>query len=102
MFMKLKNEMNIENRCEIKNHINHYGWKSKLRHQMSSVERQRYDFEMDKWAREHQEKTEKVLQEKFGIDTEKYGLSYMVAFGYRKNEPREKSRRTLENIVTWK
>ncbi len=28
----------------------------------------------------HQEKAEKLLEEKFNIDTEKYGLSYMVAF----------------------
>ncbi|WP_366139570.1 NAD(P)H-dependent oxidoreductase [uncultured Tenacibaculum sp.] len=50
----------------------------------------------------HQEKAEALLKEKFDIDTTKFGLSYMVAFGYRKEEPREKTRRTLENIVTWK
>lgn len=50
----------------------------------------------------HQEKAETLLKEKFGIDTEKYGLSYMAAFGYRKeNPPHEKSRRNLEDIVTW-
>ena len=31
----------------------------------------------------HQEKTEALLREKFGVDTDKYGLSYMAAFGYR-------------------
>jgi len=51
----------------------------------------------------HQEKTEALLREKFGVDTEKYGLSYMTAFGYRKTEPQfEKSRRNFEDIVTWK
>ncbi|WP_075341673.1 NAD(P)H-dependent oxidoreductase [Tenacibaculum agarivorans] len=51
----------------------------------------------------HQEKTEALLQEKFGVDTTKYGLSYMVAFGYRKQEPAHpKTRRDLQNIVTWK
>ena len=51
----------------------------------------------------HQEKTEALLREKFGVDTEKYGLSYMAAFGYRKTEPQfEKSRRNFEDIVTWK
>ncbi len=51
----------------------------------------------------HQEKAEALLKEKFGIDTDKYGLSYMVGFGYRKIEPTHpKSRRNLENIVTWK
>ena len=32
----------------------------------------------------HQEQAEQLLQEKFNVDTTKYGLSYMVAFGYRK------------------
>ncbi|SHF11277.1 hypothetical protein SAMN03080594_102640 [Arenibacter palladensis] len=50
----------------------------------------------------HQEKSEALLQEKFGVDTTKYGLSYMAAFGYRKKEPEfAKSRRNKEDIVTW-
>ena len=50
----------------------------------------------------HQEKAEALLQEKFGIDTNKYGLAYMVAFGYRKEEPAHaKTRRNIEDIVTW-
>ncbi len=51
----------------------------------------------------HQEKAEALLRENFGIDTTKYGLSYMVAFGYRKADPpRAKSRRDFETIITWK
>ena len=51
----------------------------------------------------HQEKAEALLREKFGVDTGKYGLSFMVAFGYRKEDPaHEKSRRKIEDIVTWK
>ncbi len=51
----------------------------------------------------HQEKTETLLKEKFGVDTDKYGLSYMVAFGYRKEDPAHpKTRRNIEEIVTWK
>lgn len=51
----------------------------------------------------HQEKTEVLLKEKFGVDTDKYGLSYMVAFGYRKAAPEfPKSRREFEDIVSWK
>ena len=51
----------------------------------------------------HQEKVEKLLQDKFDVDTTKYGLSYMVAFGYRKEEPaRAKSRRDFNSIITWK
>lgn len=51
----------------------------------------------------HQEKAEALLREKFGIDTDKYGLSVMVAFGYRKEAPAHgKSRRDFDSIVTWK
>ncbi len=51
----------------------------------------------------HQEKAEQLLQDKFDVDTTKYGLSYMVAFGHRKADPEHgKSRRPLESIVTWK
>jgi nitroreductase len=51
----------------------------------------------------HQEKAEALLKEKFNVDTDKYGLSFMVAFGYRKEDPaRAKSRRDFEDIVSWK
>lgn len=51
----------------------------------------------------HQEKAEALLQEKFNVDTTQYGLSYMLAFGYRKAEPSHaKSRRDFEDIMTWK
>ncbi|MDO7136268.1 NAD(P)H-dependent oxidoreductase [Algibacter lectus] len=51
----------------------------------------------------HQEKAEALLQEKFGVDTNKYGLAYMAAFGYRKEDPAHgKSRRNFDDIVTWK
>jgi nitroreductase len=51
----------------------------------------------------HQEKTEALLKAQFGVDTDKYGLSYMVAFGYRKEDPEHpKTRRNLDDIVTWK
>lgn len=46
--------------------------------------------------------TEDILQKHFGIDLELYGLSYMVAFGYRLKEPKPKTRRALKEIVTWK
>jgi len=50
----------------------------------------------------HQEKAEALLKEKFGVDTDKYGLSFMVAFGYRKAEPEfGKNRRNFEDIVTY-
>ncbi|WP_209400377.1 NAD(P)H-dependent oxidoreductase [Pseudozobellia sp. WGM2] len=51
----------------------------------------------------HQEKAEALLQEKFGINTDKYGLAFMAAFGYRKADPEfPKSRRDFDDIVTWK
>ncbi|WP_289041952.1 NAD(P)H-dependent oxidoreductase [uncultured Zobellia sp.] len=51
----------------------------------------------------HQENAEALLQEKFGIDTDKYGLAFMAAFGYRKADPEfPKSRRNFDDIVTWK
>lgn len=50
----------------------------------------------------HEVKVEKVLTEEFGIDTKNYGLSYMLAFGYRKEEQPPKARRSIDEIVTWK
>lgn len=51
----------------------------------------------------HQEEAEALLQDKFRVDTIKYGLSYMLAFGYRKANPEfPKSRRPLDEVVTWK
>ena len=48
-----------------------------------------------------QKETDAILKEHFEIDTDKYGISYMVAFGYRVTEQREKTRRTVEEVVTW-
>ena len=51
----------------------------------------------------HEENIEKLLQAEFDIDTTQYGLSYMVAFGYRKADPTQpKTRRKINEIVTWK
>ncbi|HDZ06070.1 hypothetical protein LCGC14_0129630 [marine sediment metagenome] len=51
----------------------------------------------------HQENAEALLKEKFDVDTDKYGLSFMTAFGYRKADPEfGKSRRNFDDIVTWK
>lgn len=46
--------------------------------------------------------TEAILSHELGIDLDKFGVSYMVAFGYRKNAPGKKTRRPIEEIVTWK
>ena len=51
----------------------------------------------------HQEKAEALLKDKFDIDTDKYGLAFMAAFGYRKADPEfPKSRRNFEDIVSWR
>jgi nitroreductase len=50
----------------------------------------------------NKEVTERILREDMGVDTEKYGISYMVAFGYRVNEPNAKTRRNLDEIVSYK
>ena len=47
------------------------------------------------------EKIEDVLEKYFGIDPEKFGISCMVTFGYRKAEPRPKTRQELDEIVEW-
>jgi nitroreductase len=49
-----------------------------------------------------QETTEAILRDKLDIDTDQFGISYMVAFGYRMVEPRPKTRRPMEDVVSWK
>ncbi len=43
-----------------------------------------------------------ILRDELDIDTDKYGISYMVAFGYRVIEPKAKTRRSMKDIVIWK
>ena len=46
--------------------------------------------------------TEKFLSEELGIDTEEFGASVMVPFGYRVDSPkREKSRQSVETVTSW-
>ncbi|WP_242402282.1 NAD(P)H-dependent oxidoreductase [Methylophilus sp. OH31] len=49
-----------------------------------------------------QKETDALLAEQFGVNLQEYGLAYMVAFGYRKHEPKAKTRRALSQVVTWK
>ncbi|KQT34179.1 NAD(P)H-dependent oxidoreductase [Methylophilus sp. Leaf414] len=49
-----------------------------------------------------QKETDALLAEQFGVNLEEYGLAYMVAFGYRKVDPRPKTRRDINQVVTWK
>jgi hypothetical protein len=43
------------------------------------------------WRFSPKERT--LLKEKFGVDTDKYGLSYMIAFGYRKADPANQNKK---------
>ena len=50
----------------------------------------------------NQEAAEKFLVETGMMDPKHFGLSYMLAFGYRAVEPkREKTRQKREDIVQW-
>lgn len=42
-----------------------------------------------------------LLATEFNIDTSLFKVAYMVAFGYRKDPQREKTRQKLEDIITW-
>jgi len=45
--------------------------------------------------------TEQFLAEELRIDTDEFGASVMVAFGYRKDEPRSKSRLPIKDVTQW-
>ncbi|CAA6823737.1 MAG: Oxygen-insensitive NAD(P)H nitroreductase (EC / Dihydropteridine reductase (EC [uncultured Sulfurovum sp.] len=47
------------------------------------------------------EETEAFMRDELNIDTNEFGISVMVAFGYRENEPREKVRQNMGDVVTW-
>jgi nitroreductase len=47
------------------------------------------------------EKVEKILSDNCNVDLNKFGVSCMVAFGYRINPPQEKSRQKMDEIVSW-
>ena len=41
------------------------------------------------------------LEEDLNIDTEEFGVSCMLAFGYRKEDPRGKTRQDINDIAKW-
>jgi nitroreductase len=49
----------------------------------------------------HKEKIECVLREAGHLDGDRFGIACMVAFGYRVQEPRTKTRRTANQVVEW-
>lgn len=50
----------------------------------------------------NRDEAENILEEAGILDKTKFGVACMVAFGYRKDEPkREKTRQLIEDIVQW-
>ena len=50
----------------------------------------------------HREKLEILLEKEEIIDREQFGVSSMVVFGYRKEDPkRPKTRKSMEEVVEW-
>ena len=49
----------------------------------------------------HRDDIENILARDFGVDTGRFGISFMIAFGYRVDEPPEKTRQHIEEIVEW-
>jgi nitroreductase len=49
----------------------------------------------------HKERVESVLREAGHLDGDHFGVACMVAFGYRVQEPRTKTRRPANQVVEW-
>ncbi|WP_046176770.1 NAD(P)H-dependent oxidoreductase [Domibacillus indicus] len=49
----------------------------------------------------HFEKVQKLLEEENLLEDGHLAVSVMAAFGYRKNEPRPKTRKEMKDIVQW-
>ncbi|MEY7999814.1 NAD(P)H-dependent oxidoreductase [Clostridium sp. Mt-5] len=49
----------------------------------------------------NRDKVEEILSQEGILDREKFGVSCMVAFGYRKKAPRPKTRPSLDKLVEW-
>ncbi|WP_446898381.1 NAD(P)H-dependent oxidoreductase [Clostridium sp. LBM24168] len=49
----------------------------------------------------NRDRVEEILSKEGILDREKFGVSCMAAFGYRKKEPRPKTRPLLEDLVQW-
>ncbi|SHJ06726.1 Nitroreductase [Clostridium cavendishii DSM 21758] len=47
------------------------------------------------------EKVEEILESERILNRKEFGVACMVAFGYRLEDPRPKTRQNLEEVVTW-
>lgn len=45
--------------------------------------------------------TEAFMKDELGLNTEEFGPAVMVAFGYRKEDPRGKSRQAMKDVAAW-
>ena len=49
-----------------------------------------------------QKAVEQILADEIGLDLQQWGVAYLVAFGYRKDQPpRAKTRQALDAVVEW-
>ena len=44
---------------------------------------------------------EALMSREFGVDSEEFGVSVMVAFGYRKEPQKTKTRQSMQDIMKW-
>lgn len=44
---------------------------------------------------------EDLVSKEFGVDTEEFGVGVMVAFGYRKDPQKPKTRQSMQDIIEW-
>jgi len=44
---------------------------------------------------------EELMSEAFGVDTDVFGVAVMVAFGYRVDPQRPKTRQSMEDVMQW-
>jgi nitroreductase len=49
----------------------------------------------------NRQQLETLLAREIGLNLEHYGVAYLVAFGYRKNPPKEKTRQAIEKVVEY-
>jgi nitroreductase len=49
----------------------------------------------------NRQKLEAVLAQEIGLNLEQFSVAYLLAFGYRKNPPKEKTRQAIEKVVEY-
>ncbi|NDV18474.1 NAD(P)H-dependent oxidoreductase [Pseudodesulfovibrio sp. JC047] len=49
----------------------------------------------------HRAQFDAMLASELDIDTDKYTIGYAVTFGYRKEDPRSKTRQDISKVTTW-